>query len=616
MTEWHGWTLSRKETKEWLAECQKRRLKEGKAWKAEARERVALLEGSGREWEAEQASMTLHRRSVIFARRNRQRQEAELERDMRRVGAAVRKSERDLDRARQYGTAPLFEFEPGRASQRVREGRDLYWEWISRGFGKRKARDYKKSKSPRIRAREAKWKDGEFQDKIVYIERVDALEEVQGNLISNMGAEQAERIGCADRIEEIERLSRKDASVYVHSILALPAELSPEGRAKLLNDLCSNLARMRLPFAAALHKPDPKNDQRNFHAHILVSLRPFERLEDKWEFAATKSTWLSTPGGLKLQRRVIARAFNKALEAERATARWTHRSRAADGLAPGGFTKKGGVSGGSPKLPEDVEEVVLASAMVEESIALERAVGALDRLATRLHASEQLHERLEQRADERAAQREAAVEEISQTTVPDSASATALGISEAPVASSQHPKSVAADNENERSLEVTGVEKEEGQESSSDEKKDPVSVPPEVHALAFGPPMPPRVSRRWGKLRRAAEKIRKKNLLGQLEAEKRAELSLVLNKVVLDLAFGRIVIRSTGQGLGISGGDEQRTKGVVHVASSQPAWQAIVQLADSISELAPRHHHNPIHVTDPADDWILQYDPNSKGAGR
>lgn len=616
MTEWHGWTLSRKETKDWLAECQKRRLEEGKAWKAEARERVALLESSGLEWEAGQASRTLHRRSVIFARRKRQRQEAELERDLRRVGASVRRNERERDRVKDFGAAPLFEFEPKRAGSRLREGRDLYWEWISRGFGKRAERNYSKSKSPRIRAREAKWSDGEFQDKIAYVERADALEEVEGNLISNMGAEQAERIGCAERIEELERVSRKDASVYVHSILALPAELSPEGRAKLLNDLCSNLARMRLPFAAALHKPDPQNDQRNFHAHILVSLRPFERLEDKWEFAATKSTWLSTPSGLKLQRRVIARAFNKALEAERATARWTHRSRAADGLAPGGFTKKGGFSGQSAKLPEDVEEVVLASAMVEESIALENAVGALDRLATRLHATEQLHERLGQRADERTAQREAAVDEISQTAVPDSASATALGTSDAPVASSQHPKSVAADNENERSLEGAGVEKEEGHKSSSEEQKDPVSVPQEDHALAFGPPIPPSVSKRWGKLRRAAEKIRKKNLLGQLEAEKRAELSLALNKVVIDLAFGRIVIRSTGQGLSISGGDEQRTKGVVHVASSQPAWRAVVQLADSISELAPRHHHDPIHVTDPADDWILHYNAHDKGVVR
>lgn len=167
MTEWYGWTLSRKETKDWLTECQKRRLSGGKAWKAEARERVAQLDSGGLEWEAEQASRALHRKSVIFARRARQRQEAELERDMRRVGAAVRKSERDLDRVKQVGTVPLFEYEPGPASRRVREGRDLYFEWISRGFGKRRARDYKKSKSPRIRAREAKWSDGEFQDKRV-----------------------------------------------------------------------------------------------------------------------------------------------------------------------------------------------------------------------------------------------------------------------------------------------------------------------------------------------------------------------------------------------------------------------------------------------------------------
>ena len=622
MTEWHGWTLSRKETKEWLAECQKRRLKEGKAWKAEARERVAQLESSGREWEAEQTSRTLHRRSVIFARRKRQRQEAELERDMRRVGAAVRKSERDLARVRQYGTAPLFEFEPGRASQRVREGRDLYWEWISRGFGKRKARDYKKSKSPRIRAREAKWKDGEFQDKIVYIERSEALEEVEGNLVSNMGADQAERLGCASRVEEIERLSRKDAGVYIHSILALPADLSPEGRAKLLKELCGNYEKLQIPFCAALHKPDPDNDQRNYHAHILINLRRFTKVGDKWEFAAGKLTWINTPAGLNLQRRIIARAFNKALEAERSSTRWTHRSRAADGLAPRGFTKKGGVRANTELPLGAFEDVHRAEKTLKYAEALDRTVKALQNVATKLESCEAQHQRLKQLSEKSVAA--SSIERgrrPSNLEVPVTAR-NSVGpdhASPARVANSQRQREPKIDEGFGRELspanalnfeeaEATNDAKIEGAEAA--DKAVPMNVLPEA------PPEPRLSDRRRRRLERVRKEWLNSRSFRELSQTMRSELLAKIESLFDPLSEGSVVVTYVGKRLQVSGVDDVSTRAVMTVANSQPGWSALKTFAMAMDDIPASHHRSATGIQEPADDWPPGFDPRGSGYER
>ena len=622
MTEWHGWTLSRKETKEWLAECQRRRLKEGKAWKAAARERVAQLESSRLEWEAEHASRTLHRRSVIFARQKRQRQEAELERDMRRVGAAVRKGERDLDRVRQYGSAPLFEFEPGRASQRVREGRDLYWEWISRGFGKGKARDYKRSKSPRIRAREAKWKDGEFQDKIAYIERPEALEEVEGNLVSNMGADQAERLGCASRVEEIERLSRKDAGVYVHSILALPADLSPEGRAKLLKELCGNYEKLRIPFCAALHKPDPGNDQRNYHAHILVSLRPFARVGDKWEFAAGKLTWMSTPAGLNLQRKIIVRAFNKALEAEKSSTRWTSRSRAADGLAPRGFTKKAGVRSHDELPLGALEDVHLAKQSLKQAEALDQTVKALNNVAIKLEACEAQHLHLKELSEKLVAA--SSIEtggkpsghEVS-VTAGDPVSSDHT--SSASIANSQQSKESKIDADFGRELTPTNAfNLEEAKATKDDEiegaeaadKAVPTNDLPE-------PPSEPRLSdRRRRRLERARKEWLNSRSVRELPPTMRSDLLAKINSLIDTVSDGAVVVTYVGKRVLVSGSDDRLTRAALDVANSQPGWSALSTFAKAMEDFPATHHHPATGIQEPDDDWPPGFDPRGAGYER
>jgi hypothetical protein len=347
MKKWQGWTHSQKDTRALLCDAHRKRFAEGKRDNAAIKTRAQRLLDAGDTIRAELVDRALWKKGIAYTRRLRQRQIREMDRDLRRVGAAIRRSERDLKRQRSRAgrSFPAFEFDVVAAgpSKQVRAKRDLIFEWIPRGFTSGGSRAFKKAGSPRINARLAKWRDGEFGDKVVYIEREDALEQVAGNVISNMGDAQSDRIDCADRLEELEGESRSNAGVYVHIILPLPADLSPTGRAALLKELVGHYDRLSLPFAAALHKPDPSGSNRNYHAHILLSLRPMTRHDYGHEFALTKQTWLNTTAGLMLQRRIITGAFNRALAAERIATRWTHRSRISDGLAPGGFTKRKGV---------------------------------------------------------------------------------------------------------------------------------------------------------------------------------------------------------------------------------------------------------------------------------
>ncbi|MDK2767899.1 MAG: hypothetical protein KYX69_09290 [Sphingomonas sp.] len=385
MKKWHGWTHSQKDTRALLSDAHRKRFAEGKRDNAAIKKRARRLLDVADPIRAELVDRALWKKSIAYTRRLRQRQAREMDRDLRRVGAAIRRSERDLklQRSRVGRSFPDFEFDVVAASpaKQVRSKRDLIFEWIPRGFTSGGSRAFKKAGSPRINARLAKWRDGEFGDKVVYIEREDALEQVAGNVISNMGDAQSDRIDCADRLEELEGESRSNAGVYVHIILPLPADLSPRGRAGLLKELIGHYDRLNLPFSAALHKPDPSGSNRNYHAHILLSLRSMTRHDDRLEFALTKQTWLNTTAGLMLQRRIIASAFNRALAAERIATRWTHRSRVSDGLAPGGFTKRKGVRNVAPAASRSEQAVDASSQRLDLLGLAGRALDQVERLA-------------------------------------------------------------------------------------------------------------------------------------------------------------------------------------------------------------------------------------------
>jgi hypothetical protein len=55
--------------------------------------------------------------------------------------------------------------------------------------------------------------------------------------------------------------------------IALPEELSPEQRLALTRDYASEFARKGMVVDVAIHAPHAHNDDRNFHAHILTTMR-------------------------------------------------------------------------------------------------------------------------------------------------------------------------------------------------------------------------------------------------------------------------------------------------------------------------------------------------------
>ena len=91
--------------------------------------------------------------------------------------------------------------------------------------------------------------------------------------------------------EELERHDRKNARIQNRIIIELPHEATPEARLAMTKAFCARLREMGLPYHAAIHEPGPKNDSRNYHAHVLFSERPAKRMVDpadgmlKWDFS-------------------------------------------------------------------------------------------------------------------------------------------------------------------------------------------------------------------------------------------------------------------------------------------------------------------------------------------
>lgn len=333
------WLDGRDAVAEVLKEAHRRRSAQGRLEGQRWREK----NGIAREKRTSRRERDEWNRGVAAMRRRRLRQQEEDEADRRRLGAALRKANRQKENdARDASFQTAFE---QKLIDRPPTGdgyvRDLYVEWFSRGFDSGRQRTDAGRRKPNS-TRTAPWSPGEFADMIEYIHREGAKEDISGGFLSNMGEDLEEAAGCARAIEDAERMGRRNGGVYKHVIIALPHQLRPSERLALLDDLVAPLREMGLPFCAALHRPDPKGDPRNFHAHILHSLRPMTREgSTRWSFSENKLNWFDCPEGMLLQRRLIARAFNRALESSGHEERWTAKSREGRGLSSPGNTKKG-----------------------------------------------------------------------------------------------------------------------------------------------------------------------------------------------------------------------------------------------------------------------------------
>lgn len=116
---------------------------------------------------------------------------------------------------------------------------------------------------------------------------------------------------------------RKDAQVCREVQLALPAELSADQRRELVTAFCRDQFTARGMVAdVALHAPDKEGDQRNHHAHVLLTLRG---LDDAGAFGPKVREW-NDKAALEGWREAWQEHANRALERAGVAARIDHRS--------------------------------------------------------------------------------------------------------------------------------------------------------------------------------------------------------------------------------------------------------------------------------------------------
>ena len=127
-------------------------------------------------------------------------------------------------------------------------------------------------------------------------------------------------------VEKVER--RKDAQVARDLLLSLPHELTPEQRRDLVRDfVASEFVAQGMIADIAIHAPDRKGDDRNYHAHILLTMRElvpngFGNKVREWNATEQLEAW----------REHWADAVNGYLEKHGHTARVDHRSLADQGI--------------------------------------------------------------------------------------------------------------------------------------------------------------------------------------------------------------------------------------------------------------------------------------------
>ena len=139
--------------------------------------------------------------------------------------------------------------------------------------------------------------------------------------------------------------TRKNSRTAREIVVNLPHELPPADRSALVNDFAKGLAdKYGVAVDVALHSPDKEGDNRNYHAHIMLTTRKLERLESgrialtdkaQLEMSNTQLKDKGLPSAkdeLKAIRKQWADMTNERLERAEIDARIDHRSHADRGL--------------------------------------------------------------------------------------------------------------------------------------------------------------------------------------------------------------------------------------------------------------------------------------------
>ena len=211
--------------------------------------------------------------------------------------------------------------------------------------------------------------------------------------------------------EQAER--RRNSTVAREFEIALPAELSPEGRAELAHDFARRIVKThRCAADVCIHAPSRGGDQRNYHAHILLTTRRLgpdglaektREMDDQttgpelvklWRetFAVLQNAWLQRAG-------LASRVDHRTLEAQRIERPATRHL----GPAATGFERKTGRPSHRRRIssaPGRRQCQALAQQVQQHAAALAEADADVGRLSHELAAVQAERERAEAQARE------------------------------------------------------------------------------------------------------------------------------------------------------------------------------------------------------------------------
>jgi len=147
---------------------------------------------------------------------------------------------------------------------------------------------------------------------------------------------------------------RKDAQLCREILVSLPHELTKDERLSLLRDfITEQFVSLGMVADFAIHRPDRKGDERNHHAHILLTMRElsivaFGKKVREWnpEFSncAGGTGCVRQPATMMNLREAWATAVNRSLQNARLSARVDHRSLADQGIDREPEPKQGSIA--------------------------------------------------------------------------------------------------------------------------------------------------------------------------------------------------------------------------------------------------------------------------------
>ncbi|TAM73312.1 hypothetical protein EPN44_14370 [bacterium] len=145
-------------------------------------------------------------------------------------------------------------------------------------------------------------------------------------ILTPEGAAFASREQLWNIVEQTER--RCDAQLAREFIVSLPHELESSERRELVRSFVrEEFLSLGLVADVSIHRPDSRGDERNHHAHILVTTRPLTPAG-----FGPKLRTINTRAQLRLWRERWEAHVNRALERANVRARVDHRSLRAQGL--------------------------------------------------------------------------------------------------------------------------------------------------------------------------------------------------------------------------------------------------------------------------------------------